>query len=1052
MKKLLLIVTALIGLLVACRNPAEGSPDDPNNPVNPGQKTVIVFDNTQGICAVAVYNDDQRKDEDKIAEIPAGTHSQEIEWTPGTSVAFYFTYRISLKGISGFTVNYNPEVGKDQTAVPVNAHVKTNIVIPKLDETLSSPDTLLSNNSYILIQNNSSYSFQLLRGDGIIQPDNLSNSLVISGERARYTINAEAASPYRLLLGADYIPFPGSMVSFEAGRVYSFIFNNGALSLILEVEMKLENVAGVSLNIPEAPDAPAVTASDGLLTVRWTAVEGAGSYEVYIGTGLTPPALPERTVYTTTAALTGRTNKTPYYVWVKAANENGVSDFSPRVRGIPWPANEIPAVPGSPVIIPGINQLTVDWEEAGGASSYEVYVNTTPSTPSAVAVTSDKTGAVINNLENDVIYYIWVRAVNSAGRSGYSPVVSGTPRIPTVAPAAPSCPVLAAGNRELAVSWQAVEFAGAYEVWYGITDDSVQAQKFGGDITGGVTETVITGLTNGTTYYVWIKAKNSVGTSDFSPPANGTPSALSVAPQAPTVPAVSIGNEQITVTWTAVDGAMAYEIWLGTSNSSASAAKNGDDESDSLSRTISGLTNGTAYYIWLKAKNDAGTSGFSPSANGKPLGTPGTPTVTPGLNQLQITWTAVPGADEYEVYYGTGTTPTTLATTTTGNTATITGLTNGTTYYIRLKAKNANGISDYGPNASNSPNVTPGLYRGAEKIGNQNLSASLSYISSNAVTGDNFFILLGADESVSPMNLNYSGKTVGITLLGYGGERTITFNANGDMFTINAGVTLTLDENITLNGNNNSIGVSVSGGTFTMNGGTINGFNTGVSVSDTGVLFSGGTFTMNNGTISGSTGMGVYIVVSTFGTFTMNGGVISGTISNGGVYVGYAGTVTMNGGIISGNENKGENGGGVTVLGTFTMYNGVISGNTAARFGGGVFVDISGSFTMHGGIISGNTAGEVGGGVFVSGYYTNGGTFKKLPNGGGQNSGIIYGNEETGVDTDGTPLKNTTPGYSHAVYVYSLSRYRNTTAGQTDHIDTTTGRGLSANGEPPYGE
>jgi hypothetical protein len=38
----------------------------------------------------------------------------------------------------------------------------------------------------------------------------------------------------------------------------------------------------------------------------------------------------------------------------------------------------------------------------------------------------------------------------------------------------------------------------------------------------------------------------------------------------------------------------------------------------------------------------------------------------------------------------------------------------------------------------------------------------------------------------------------------------------------------------------------------------------------------------------------------------------------------------------------------------------------------------------------------------------------------------------------------------HAVYVASSKR-RETTASQTDEIDTTTGKGLSATGEPPYG-
>jgi len=69
---------------------------------------------------------------------------------------------------------------------------------------------------------------------------------------------------------------------------------------------------------------------------------------------------------------------------------------------------------------------------------------------------------------------------------------------------------------------------------------------------------------------------------------------------------------------------------------------------------------------------------------------------------------------------------------------------------------------------------------------------------------------------------------------------------------------------------------------------------------------------------------------------------------------------------------------------------------------------------------------------------------------GEQNSGIIFGSEATGVDADGLPLRNTTGSYGgHAVYISSSGR-RNTTADQTDHIDTTTGRGLSSDGNPPY--
>jgi uncharacterized repeat protein (TIGR02543 family) len=86
---------------------------------------------------------------------------------------------------------------------------------------------------------------------------------------------------------------------------------------------------------------------------------------------------------------------------------------------------------------------------------------------------------------------------------------------------------------------------------------------------------------------------------------------------APDAPTVTAGNNQLTVSWAAVSGATAYEVWRGTSNNSSSSAKYGGDVSGS-STTITGLTNGTTYYIWIKAKNGVNTSGFSPVASGIP--------------------------------------------------------------------------------------------------------------------------------------------------------------------------------------------------------------------------------------------------------------------------------------------------------------------------------------------------------------------------------------------------------------------------------------------------
>ena len=648
----------------------------------------------------------------------------------------------------------------------------------------------------------------------------------------------------------------------------------------------------------------------------------------------------------------------------------------------------IPQAPSVPSISIDNRQITVTWAAVEGATAYEVWMGTTNNSASATKNGVDITtslSATISSLTNGTTYYFWIKAKNSYGTSGFSFVISGKP----IANA--TDPTLSASNGQLSVTWSAIAGADQYEVFCGTGINPPQsATKI---VTA--TSTTINGLVNGTTYNVWVRGKNSTGTGAISISASAKPIG-----NKGTVTLVS-GNGQLTANWSTVDGADQYEVYYSTvSTIPASPAQT----VTTTTATISDLINGTTYYVWVRAKNANGTVNTSTVVSGKPLGTPETPTLNPGYNQLLVTWTAVAGADEYEVYYGIGT-PTTLTATTTETTATITGLTNGTTYYVRLRAINTNGVSDYGTTGTATPTMV-GLYKGVidnnHRIGNQDLTNSLTYISNYAINGDKYYIVLGADESISPKTLSYSNK-LEITLLGFGGERTITLSSVGSMFTVNSNVTLTLDENITLTGRseNNTSLVYVNGGNLIMNDGA---------------------------KISGNT--------------SSSGG--------GGVLVSYSGNFIMNGGKITRNEDKSSYGGGgifVFMGGTLTMYGGIVSGNTANRFGGGVYVYSNNStFTMYGGIISGNTAKEGGGGVEAS-YNC---TFKKLPPSGGQNSGIIYGSEAVGVNLDGVPLKNTSS--NNRGHVIASSQYRNTTAVETDQIDNTTGKGLSANGNPPYGQ
>ncbi|HOW83499.1 MAG TPA: DPP IV N-terminal domain-containing protein [Spirochaetota bacterium] len=95
------------------------------------------------------------------------------------------------------------------------------------------------------------------------------------------------------------------------------------------------------------------------------------------------------------------------------------------------------------------------------------------------------------------------------------------------APAAlSSAPTITSAPGQLTATWTAVSRATAYEVWYATSDDSGAATLYVDDVA--VTGCLITGLTNGTPYYIWVKAKNSAGTSGFSPSGTGTPESSSL--------------------------------------------------------------------------------------------------------------------------------------------------------------------------------------------------------------------------------------------------------------------------------------------------------------------------------------------------------------------------------------------------------------------------------------------------------------------------------------------------------------------------------------------
>ena len=271
-----------------------------------------------------------------------------------------------------------------------------------------------------------------------------------------------------------------------------------------------------------------------------------------------------------------------------------------------------------------------------------------------------------------------------------------TPVDNLVAPGAPGIATVTSADSQLTISWNAVEGAAAYEVWYSGTDDPATAKQNGADIAD--TESLITGLANGTTYYIWLKAKNTAGKSGFGTMASGIPTALKVAPAAPGAATVTPADNQLKLSWNAVEGATAYEVWYSETDDPATAKQNGGDISETRS-LITGLANVTTYYVWLKAKNTAGKSGFGAIASGITTAVDTTPPakarlagITSSDTQIVFTWIDPADGDFDHAVISIDTMPLQSQTIAKGiQTCTFTGLAVNTKFTIIIKAADIKG-------------------------------------------------------------------------------------------------------------------------------------------------------------------------------------------------------------------------------------------------------------------------------------------------------------------------------------------------------------------------
>ena len=359
----------------------------------------------------------------------------------------------------------------------------------------------------------------------------------------------------------------------------------------------------------------------------------------------------------------------------------------------------VPSAPAAPGVVRGNGSVAVTWvAPVTGGSPINGYTATAYAGSVGVR-TCTTTGALsctISGLSNGLPYTVKVKAANAVGAGAES--VASSSVTPATVPSAPAAPGVVRGNGSVAVTWVAPANGGSAITGYSATAYSGSVVRGSCVASGSARTCTITGLVNGTTYTVRVKAANIVGRSVASLPSSPiSPGSASTVPSAPAKPGVARGNGSVAVTWVApVTGGSAITGYTATAYEGSVAIRT-CTTTGALSCTISGLVNGTAYTVKVKAANAVGAGAESVASSSVTPATvpsaPAVPGVVGGNGSIAVTWVApATGGSAITGYsataYSNSVALGSCATSGSARTCTITGLVNGTTYVVRVKAAN----------------------------------------------------------------------------------------------------------------------------------------------------------------------------------------------------------------------------------------------------------------------------------------------------------------------------------------------------------------------------
>ncbi len=488
-------------------------------------------------------------------------------------------------------------------------------------------------------------------------------------------------------------------------------------------------VSATPATVPGRPGSVGAERGDGTVTVSWGAPSDGGSevtgYKVqWRADGDQFDASVRQAVLgagASSRSLSSLTNGTEYFVRVLAVNAVGDGPWSSTVSAVPARA----AGPPQGVSASGGDRsVTVSWgapSDDGGetVTGYKVQWRAEDqgyTSGRTRTVGADVSSQELSGLRNGTKYWARVRAVNALGDGAVSDEDSA---VPATVPGRPSGVAAARGDRSLSVSWRAAPDGGSDVTGYKVEwSDDEFASSSSVSVGGDVLSRRIAGLTNGTRYWTRVSAVNAVGAGPVSTRVSAVPATV---PGRPSGVAAARGDRSLSVSWGAPsDGGSAitgYKVeWSDDEFASSSSVSVGGGV---LSRRIAGLTNGTRYWARVSAVNAVGAGPVSTRVSAVPATVPGRPSgvaASAGDRSLSVSWgapsdggSAVTGykvqwradgeqfdASARQAVLGAG-----------ASSRSLSSLTNGTRYFVRVLAANAVGDGQWSLPVSAVPASAP---------------------------------------------------------------------------------------------------------------------------------------------------------------------------------------------------------------------------------------------------------------------------------------------------------------------------------------------------------